>query len=261
MTLFSKTARSRTARALAVVGLVGAAWLSGPAVAPAGAEEPLSEAQQDAVRALVRETLLNDPEIIATALEALQAQRDAQEAAKARAAIKENHDALIDSKATEVLGNPDGDVTIVEFSDYQCGYCKRVFPDLMKAVDADGNIRLVIHELPILGPESVLAARAAIAAEKQDKYGDFHRALMALRGGVSEAAVMQAAAEIGLDVDQLRADMVDPAMDEVFGRNVQLARTLGITGTPAFVIGNELAPGAIPLDRIIEMVAAARSEG
>lgn len=252
------TPRSWTVRALAVSCVAGAAWVAPPAVA---AGDALSPAQQDAVRALVRETLVQNPEILAEAMEALQAKQDAEEAARVRAAIQEHHEELIAADPADVIGNPDGDVTIVEFSDYQCGYCKRAFPDLLKVVEADGNVRLVIHELPILGSDSVLAARAAEAARAQGKYPELHAALMTMKGGISEAAVMQVAAEVGLDVDQLRVDMVDPALDAVFSRNVQLARALGITGTPAFVIGDELAPGAVPMEQLEALIAAARAEG
>ncbi|MQX36112.1 DsbA family protein [Roseospira navarrensis] len=252
--------RATLTRVLAILGMAAVAWTAAPSQ-PARAADGLTDAQADAVRALVRETLLENPEIIAMALEVLQDKQAQEEAARARAAIQENRDALTAADAADVLGNPSGDVTVVEFSDYQCGYCKRVFPDLMRAVESDGNVRVVIRELPILGPESVMAARAAVASRAQGKYPEFHRALMAMRGGVSEAAVMQVAAEVGLDVEQLRVDMADPTIDETFSQNVKLARALGITGTPAFVIGGELAPGAVPLERLKAMIEAARAEG
>ncbi|KAA5606315.1 DsbA family protein [Roseospira marina] len=266
MTQRSTHARSRRIRhgvaTFALVGLLaGLAWSSTAATAPALADEPLTEAQKQAVRDLVRETLLDDPEIIAMALEALQDRQRADETAKARAAIQEHMDALTAAEPGAVLGNPDGDVTVVEFSDYQCGYCKRVFPDLMTAVETDGNVRLVIRELPILGPDSVMAARAAVASRAQGQYPAFHKALMALRGGLSEASVLQLAAEVGLDVEQLRADMADPELDQRFQSNVTLARALGITGTPAFVIGGDLVPGAVSLDRLKELISAARTDG
>ncbi|SDD95463.1 DsbA family protein [Rhodospira trueperi] len=238
--------------------LVPLVWGSSPSTALAA--EALSEDQKAAVRALVRDTLLDNPEIIAEALEVYQERQAAEQAARSRAAIAEHHDTLIEADADDVLGNPDGDVTIVEFSDYQCGYCKRVFPELLSVIESDGNVRLVIRELPILGPESVLAARAAVASREQGLYPEFHKALMSLKGGVSEAAVMQVAAEAGLDVDALRMDMADPDLDETFSRNISLAQALGISGTPAFVIGPELVPGALSRERLTDLIEAARSE-
>jgi protein-disulfide isomerase len=246
--------RSLTGAALAALLVLG-----GPGAAQAA--DALSPAQEEAVRALVRETLLENPEIIAEALEAYQARQEAEQAQRTQAAIAEHRETLVSADPADVIGNPDGDVTVVEFSDYQCGYCKRVMPTLMQAVEADGNVRVVIHELPILGPESVMAARAAEAARKQQAYPEFHRALMGMKGQLSESAVMQVAAEVGLDVETLRADMADPALDEVFGRNIRLARALGITGTPAFVIGETLVPGAISGARLNELIAEARGEG
>jgi protein-disulfide isomerase len=232
----------------------------GPSTSAALAAEALSEDQEAAVRALVRDTLLDNPEIIAEALEVYQERQAAEQAERSRAAIAEHHDTLIEADADDVLGNPDGDVTIVEFSDYQCGYCKRVFPELLSVIESDGNVRLVIRELPILGPESVMAARAAVASRAQGLYPEFHTALMAMKGGVSEVAVMQVAAEVGLDVDALRMDMADPDLDETFSRNISLAQTLGISGTPAFVIGPELVPGALSRERLADLIEAARSE-
>ncbi|MBB4287805.1 DsbA family protein [Roseospira goensis] len=242
-----------------MAGLLALAWTG---ATPAQAQDPaLSAAEEAAVRALVRDTLLANPEIIAEALEVYQEREAAAQAERSRAAIQQHRAALEAADAADVIGNPDGDVTVVEFSDYQCGYCKRVFPALMQAVEADGNVRLVIRELPILGPESVLAARAAEASRAQGRYPEFHTALMAMKGGVSEAAIMQVAAEVGLDVERLRADMADPALDQRFAENIQLARALGISGTPAFVIGDALVPGAVSQEELNDLIAAARAEG
>jgi len=249
----------RPAMALGLGAAVFAGTLSAPSLAQSG--DALSEAQADAVRALIRETLIENPEIIAEALEVYQQRQQAAEADRARAAIKEHRAALEQADDADVIGNPDGDVTVVEFSDYQCGYCKRVLPGLVDAVDSDGNVRLVIHELPILGPASVMAARAAEAARRQGLYPSFHVALMAIKGELTEEAVMQTAAGVGLDTEQLRKDMADPALDEAFQRNIELARALGVTGTPAFVIGNELLPGAVSKAELEARIEAVREDG
>ncbi len=242
--------------ALAVLGALLTPGLTGGA--PAHAGDALTEAQRDAVRALVRDTLLENPEIITEALEVYQGRQEEAERARVTAVLAEHRAAVEAADDADVLGNPDGAITLVEFSDYQCGYCKRAFPDLAKAVQAAGDVRLVIRELPILGPDSVMAARAALAAREQGRYPAFHAALMAMRGGLSEEAVMQTARSIGLDVDQLRVDMADPALDERFAETVRLARLLGISGTPAFVIGDAVIPGAVPSEMLAELIAKAR---
>jgi len=249
--------RSSRLAALALSGALLGALVAAPSV-PARAAEPLSEAQRDAVRDLVRETLLENPEIIAEALEVYRDRQEAEEQARVSSMLVEHRDAIEGADEASVLGNPDGAVTVVEFSDYQCGYCKRVFPGLLETVEAAGDVRLVIHELPILGPESVMAARAALASREQGLYPAFHTALMAMRGGVTEEAVMQTARNVGLDVDQLKVDMADPALDEVFSETIGLARLLGISGTPAFVIGDKLIPGAISAEALEDLIARAR---
>jgi len=244
------------ALALALTGALLLPGLVGPPLAQAA--EPLTEAQREAVRALVRETLMNDPEIITDAMEVYQNRQEEAEQARVSAALADNHDAITAAGPADTMGNPDGAITVVEFSDYQCGYCKRVFPHLASVVESAGDVRLVIRELPILGPESVTAARAALAARKQGLYPAFHKALMALRGGLSEDAVMQVAQSVGLDIDRLKKDMADPAFDQRFSENVRLARLLGISGTPAFIIGDKLIPGAVSADALEALIAEAR---
>ncbi|MBB4264425.1 DsbA family protein [Roseospira visakhapatnamensis] len=241
------------------LALMGALLLAGlTAGAPARADDALTDAQRDAVRALVRDTLLDQPEIIAEALEIYQSRQQDAERARVAATLEQHRAAIEAAEAADVLGNPDGAITVVEFSDYQCGYCKRAFPDVASVVQAAGDVRLVIRELPILGPDSVMAARAALAARAQGRYPAFHAALMAMRGGLSEASVMQTARSVGLDVDQLKADMADPALDDRFAETIKLARLLGISGTPAFVVGDEVIPGAISAETLTEVIARAR---
>ncbi len=159
-----------------------------------------------------------------------------------------------------MLGNPDGDVTIVEFFDYQCGYCKTMAGPMRDLVKTDGKVRWVLKEFPILGPESMVAARASLAAHRQGKYETFHFTLMGLRGRLSEAAIWQAAAEAGLDIARLRQDMADPAIEALINTNYQLAQALQIEGTPAFAIGGTLVPGAAPKEHLSELVRRARAE-
>ncbi len=214
--------------------------------------------QQDEIRRLVKEYLIKHPEII---VQAMQEYRQRQERElQAQAAIKDNRMALLRDKYSVVAGNPKGDVTIVEFFDYRCAYCKAVKPQLDRALKADRNIRLVYKEFPILGPVSTYASRAAIAARKQgdDKYRAYHNALMKARR-LSVPAVLTIAKQVGLNVDKLRKDMNDPEVAETIRRNHALARKLGIRGTPAFVIGDEMVPGAIGVAQIADKVARARA--
>jgi len=143
---------------------------------------------------------------------------------------------------------------VVEFFDYNCGYCRRVFPAVQDLIDGDDNVRVVLREWPILGEESEFAARAALASRNQGKYVEFHNALMADAGRASEASVLSLADDLGMDIDQLRADMESAVVDAHFETSSALAQALGINGTPAFVFEDRLIPGAIELDQMRELV-------
>jgi protein-disulfide isomerase len=158
-----------------------------------------------------------------------------------------------------VAGNASGDVTVVEFFDYACSHCKNIEPTVKQLLTEDRKIRLVYKEYPILGPASIVAARAALAARAQDKYLPFHDALMVLEEPLTEATIFRVANQIGLDVDRLKTDMAAPAIAEAIERNYALGQALGINGTPAFVIGDDVAPGAVPLARLKQFVTRARA--
>lgn len=241
-------------RILAAVGVLALLVLS---PAPASAT-PFTEEQTRQIEQVVREMLLQNPEILEEMIEALQEKRDGETRARASRALEERGDELFRNPASPVGGNPDGDVTLVEFFDYRCGYCKAVFDPMMEAVEADGNVRLVYKEFPILGPESVYAARAALAARAQDGYIPFHEALMRHRGGYDERVVMALAERSGLDPERLKRDMEDPAIERDLAANHSLARALGITGTPAFVIGDQVVPGAVSREALTDLIEQAR---
>jgi protein-disulfide isomerase len=215
-------------------------------------------AELDPFEQRVREYLLKNPEVIMEALQILQQRQRAAEAENFKRAIAERSDEILNDPAAPVGGNPAGDVTLVEFFDYNCPYCRRVAPTVTELEEADPDLRIVYKEYPILGPGSQFAARAALAARKQGKYIPFHNALMQATGQVTEATVMKVAREVGLDTGQLRADMQDSAIDEAIARNLQLADALGIDGTPSFVIGDRLVPGAVELSTLQRLVARAR---
>ncbi len=207
---------------------------------------------------IVRLYILDNPEIIAEAIARLR-QRDRLARAQALLLAREENAARIyDNPQTPEMGNPNGDVTVVEFFDYQCGYCKQMFPVFKKVIASDRNLRVLMKELPILGPVSRFAARASMAAEMQGKYFAYHVALMELSGRLTEKKVLQTARKVGLDVEKLVKDMADPAIESYFDRTLELAQALGINGTPAFLFGDQLVPGAIEEDRMRALIAAAR---
>ena len=231
------------------------------AAVPAGAAEPFTTDQEEAIRRLVREYLIKNPEVL---LEALQAgedkmKRDAED--KSKKALSEKRRELERDRDSPVLGNPNGDVTLVEFFDYRCGYCKQVAGTIQTLASEDKQLRIVMKEFPILGKDSVFASRAAMAAHRQGKYAPFHMALMNHKGNLTEEAVLKMAASVGLDVDRLRAEMGREEVDGHLRRNYELAQELQIRGTPAFIIGDELIPGAVDLRTLRRKIAELRKAG
>ena len=220
--------------------------------------EPLTPEQKAAVEALIRDTIANHPEIVLDALRAEQ-QKDRKEAADAvRQAIVAQRGALLSDPSSPVGGNAKGDVTIVEFFDYRCPYCKEVEPALEALLKEDGKLRIIYKEFPILGPASVYAARVALAAHAQGKYDAFHRAMMAVKGSIDEATVRRTAAGVGLDMAKL-ADAADgDGIDRVIQDNYALAEALEIDGTPAFIVGDVMLPGVADIGVLRQTVAKVR---
>jgi protein-disulfide isomerase len=251
-------ASMRFLRGFVVGGLFCALLLALPPGAKA-AEVPEAARRQE-IETVLREYLRAHPEVVAEALQEME--RREQEAQRKRAAegVRAHLAELTQDSGNPVGGNPQGTVTIVEFFDYQCGYCKKEAVELTKLLQADPDIRMVYKDLPILGPVSLFASRAALAAQKQGKHGPFHDALMAATGNLTEQRVLQLAARVGLDAARLEKDMADPAVEEILARNTHLMEALGIRGTPALVIGTELVPGAADLDALKRLVAQARKK-
>ncbi|MFY2823455.1 MULTISPECIES: DsbA family protein [Ruegeria] len=210
------------------------------------------------VKRLALEAILENPEIIMQAIQLLQ-QREDQAKAEAIGSVLENQRELLEQDPNApVIGNPEGDVTVVEFFDYNCPYCKRAAPVVKNVIAGDSDVRIVYREWPILGEGSDFAARAALASRNQGKYEEFHWALMALNGRATEASVLKVVRELGLDEDQLRADMEAPEVDAHIQISMELARQLGFSGTPSFVIGDALAPGLITEDEMTRLIVAVR---
>jgi protein-disulfide isomerase len=213
---------------------------------------------REQIEQIVREYLLANPEVIIEAVEGLEEKRRREAEAGQRDALKAKQAQIFNDPDAPVAGNPQGDVTLVEFFDYRCGYCKQVAPALAQLLKSDGKLRFVFKELPILGPDSIVAARGALAARLQDKYVPMHEALIRHRGSFDEQTVLRIASEVGLDVARLKADMAKPELNAIVEKNRQLARDLAINGTPAFVIGDKVIPGAVDLNTLRKLVADAR---
>lgn len=227
-------------------------------VAAPALAEPLTPEQKAEVEKTIREYLLRNPEVILEAMEELEARQKEQAVSQAREGILKHKTQLFASPHDFVV-NPNGTVPVVEFFDYQCGYCKQVFP-VMHRAQREPDVRFIYKEFPILGEASVLAAKAAIAARRQGKYVELHNALMQHRGRLSEDAVMAIAEDVGLDVKQLKSDMARPEVAAAIEANLSLGRALGVRGTPTIIVGDSLAPGAIEAAQLREMLAAARQE-
>lgn len=232
----------------------------GMAAAPVKADSRFDKGQQREIRKIVRDYLMQHPEVI---VEAIQEMRRRDEAARLKAtvrAIEDNRDALLRNAADPVGGDRSGTATVVEFFDYNCGWCKRAYPHLLAAVKADGDARIVFKEYPILSPSSRFAARAALAAARQGRYREMHDRLMRHRGALDETRIMAIAAQIGLDIPRLETDMAAPETEAAIEANLALAARLGIRGTPAFVIGDKVFPGMMRTRDYAGELARARKE-
>lgn len=225
-----------------------------------GPASQLNPAQRQAIEEVVRDFIMKNPEVVIEAFEAMRERDRMAKEARAGEAIANFRSELFDNPGSPNLGNPDGNAVLVEFFDYRCGYCRRMAEPITELLESDGEIRLVLKEFPILGPESVFAARAALAARKQDLYLPFHTALMTAEVGLSEETILALADSVGLDTDRLQADMDDPAIDAELANNFRLADALAIEGTPGFVIGDEIVRGAVPPDRLRGYIEKARDK-
>jgi len=220
---------------------------------PASAGE-FTPAQRAEIVQILRDALRQNPSILRDAVKALQT----DDGERQRAAITGMKDKLVDA-ADPVGGNPRGDVTIVEFFDTRCPYCRKLEPAMAELLARDRGVRLVYKDLPILGPESVLGSKALLAAQKQGGYEKLREAIMAAPPQTTKATIQEAAQRAGLDWRRLEHDMDDPAIQSRIAANLQLARSIGIEGTPALVIAGDLIPGAVDLPELREAVRKARA--
>jgi protein-disulfide isomerase len=234
-----------------------------PAVVPAAA--PANNANlvtKQELPGLIKDTLMRDPEMIMDAVKILKDKQAAEAKKKAEDALVKNKDTLLNDENSPVIGDAKtADLTIVEFFDYHCGYCRHLLPDLTKLYKEDGKFRIVFKEFPILSDDSAVAARAALAVNRiaKDKYFDFHTTLMKFDGKYEEKSLLELAKKLGINGDKLKAEMAKPEIAAELDKNRALAEELGIHGTPALIIGDELSPGAMPYDDLKKAVADARS--
>jgi protein-disulfide isomerase len=243
---------------LSTARFAAAALLAVLAAAPVLA---FSDAEKKDIGAVVKQYLIEHPEAIQDAINELKRRQEESDAKAQSAAIKQNAAEIFRSKADLVGGNPKGKVTMVEFFDYNCGYCKHAFPDVMKMIKTDPDLRLVMKEFPILGPGSTFASRAALASRKQGKYWEYHLAMMGHEGKMDAEAALSIARDVGLDVDELKRDMDSAEVTAVIDANMKLAETLTIQGTPAFIVDRTLIPGAIGYDGLTAAVKDVRDTG
>jgi protein-disulfide isomerase len=214
--------------------------------------------QRQAIDAIIHDYLMHNPEVMIEVLKSAEAKASSDADAKAAQVLRDRRHDIFSDPATPVGGNPEGDVTIVEFFDYRCPYCKQVQPELNALLDQDRKLRFIYKEMPVLGHPSVVAAHAALAARLQGKYEAFHTAMMATKGQISEDVVYQVASSVGLDIDRLKHDMAAPEIAQAVKANLALAKALDIHGTPGFIIGEHVVPGALDLDALKDLVAEAR---
>jgi protein-disulfide isomerase len=229
-----------------------------PGPAPAEDTPGPSELPVDRIEEIVRDYLLREPEVIYEALQELQRRQQVAAAERQKAAIAANEALLFDDPETPFGGDADAEVTLVEFFDYRCTYCRRVVGAMQALLQDEAGLKIVFKDLPVLGEDSVRAARAALASREQDGYLPFHFALMQAKD-LSHAGIMAVASDVGLDAERLAQDMQDPAIQRAIDANYALADELGIEGTPAFVIGDQLIPGAVGEAQLRQLIDQQRA--
>ena len=229
--------------------------------ATALAEDSFNDKQRAEIGQVVRQYLLDNPEILLEVSKELEIRQKAEEDNKREGALAANADAVFKSPHDLVAGNPKGDVTMVEFFDYNCGWCKKGLPEVMSLIENDKNLRLVMKEFPIFGGDSDYAAQAALASNAQGKYWEFHVALLSHEGKLTRETIDEIATAQGLDLDKLKSDMQSPKIAEIIAANQKLAQDLNITGTPAFIIDRTVVPGYLPVDGLMAAINEVRASG
>ena len=231
--------------------------------APAAASaQSFNDAQRGEIQQIMKDYLLTHPEILEEVSAELTKRQAAAEAEKHAAAVSANANTIFNSPRGVIVGNKDGDVTFVEFFDYNCGYCKRAMMDMMELMKADPKLKVVLKEFPVLSAGSVEAAQVGVAVRMQDptgkKYLDFHQKLLTGRGAADKARAMAVAKEVGLDMAKLEKDLGSAEVRNTLEENFKLAEAMGMNGTPSYVIGKQVVIGAVGVENLREKISNAR---
>jgi protein-disulfide isomerase len=232
------------------------------AAPPSASAQAFSDGQRGEIENIIKNYLVSHPEVLEDAMAELNKRQAAAESEKHEASVTENSNAIFNSPRGVLLGNKDGDVTFVEFFDYNCGYCKRAMTDMLDLMKSDSKLKVVLKEFPVLGEGSVEAAQVAVAVRMQDsggkKYLDFHQKLLGGRGPADKARALAAAKDAGLDVGRIEKDLASPEVKATIEENFKLAEAMGMNGTPSYVIGKQIVVGAIGLEGLKEKIGLAR---
>jgi protein-disulfide isomerase len=229
---------------------------------PSASAQSFSDTQRGDIESIVRNYLIAHPEVLEEAMAELSKRQSAAEAEKHATSVATNAEAIFNSPRGVSIGNKDGDVTFVEFFDYNCGYCKRAMSDMLDLMKSDPKLKVVLKEFPVLGPGSVEAAQIAVAVRMQDpsgkKYLDFHQKLLNSKGQADKARALAAAKEAGLDMAKIEKDSASPEVRATLEENFKLAEAMGMNGTPSYVIGKQVVIGAVGLESLREKIGVAR---
>ena len=241
--------------------LIALALVLASAALPARAQS-FSDTQRGEIERIIKDYLIAHPEVLQEVINELEKRQSDAEAAKHREGVKQYSQALFYSPRQVTIGNRQGDVTLVEFFDYNCGYCKRALSDMLNLMKEDPKLRVVLKEFPVLGPGSVEAAQVAVAVRMQDptgkKYLEFHQKLLGGRGPADRTHALAAAKEVGLDIARIEKDMTGEEPKATLEENMRIAEALGLNGTPSYIIGSEVVVGAVGLTALKEKVGVAR---
>jgi len=231
------------------VPLAAAMLLAAPVAAPA---QTFSPDQRQQIEGIIKDYLIAHPEVVQEVLAAVDKHQKDTEAQQQRATIRSNNATLFNSPHQVVLGNPNGKIEVVEFFDYNCGFCKHALPDMVKLIDTNHELKFVLKEFPVLGEGSVEAARVAVAARMQDpkKYMEFHQKLLGGRGAADKARALAVAKEVGYDMARIQRDVASEEVSTTIAEDMKLADALGVNGTPSYVVGEELVVGAVGFDEL-----------
>jgi protein-disulfide isomerase len=222
-------------------------------------EAVVDPSMRQSMEQVIEQYIKAHPEVIEQSLQALEAKREVEERARQKEALSKHQQELLNDPTSPVSGNASGDITVVEFFDYRCGYCKKAATAVTQLQKEDRRVRVVYKDFPILGEASELAAKAALASKAQGKHQAFHEALLASKGDMTRESILTTAREVGLDTKRLEKDMENPEWQKVIETNRTLARNLGITGTPGFIVGTELVPGALDVNGLRDLIARAHN--